>query len=145
LHDDSAVTISADGSIRQWDSTSGQIFRSLPAHTLGLVSLSVAPDGSRALYNSVEGLTCLCDLTSGELVGRYESYAHVSEAGDPGECGLNLVESLVMKNCHHHSLVCISQPQRRNICVYGWLWQYHYPFRRSSQLWRAPSEAHKWK
>jgi len=70
--DDRAISISADGSIKQWDS--GQVARTIPPHTLGLVSLSVSSTGTHALYNSIEGLTCLWDLESGEVVGKNESY-----------------------------------------------------------------------
>ncbi|EIN11018.1 WD repeat-containing protein 61 [Punctularia strigosozonata HHB-11173 SS5] len=83
LPDDSAVTISADGTVRQWDSQSGQISRSQSPHALGLVSLSVAPSGEQVLYNSLEGLTCLWDLPSGEVVGRHESYVRSGE--EPSE------------------------------------------------------------
>ncbi|KAI0315149.1 WD repeat-containing protein 61 [Amylostereum chailletii] len=44
-------------------------------HNLGLVSLSTTPDGRYALYNSIEGMTRLWDLESGEIVGTHESYA----------------------------------------------------------------------
>ncbi|EMD40304.1 hypothetical protein CERSUDRAFT_110911 [Gelatoporia subvermispora B] len=71
---DSVVSISADGAIKHWDSTSGQVSRTLPAHSHALVSLDVDAAGTRALYNSLEGLTCLWDLQSGEIVGRHESY-----------------------------------------------------------------------
>jgi WD repeat-containing protein 61 len=48
--------------------------RTAPAHTLGLVSLSVSPDGGHALYNSIDGTTFLWDLEGGAIVGKYESY-----------------------------------------------------------------------
>jgi WD repeat-containing protein 61 len=80
------MSISADGSIKQWDSLFGQVAHALPAHTLGLVSLSVSPTGKHALYNSIEGLTCIWDLESGEVVGRHESYVRSgSEPIEPGE------------------------------------------------------------
>ncbi|KAI0068487.1 WD repeat-containing protein 61 [Artomyces pyxidatus] len=82
--DDAAVSISADGTIKRWDSKSGQVLRSLDAHTLGLVSLSVSPDGRYALYNGIEGLTRLWDMESGEIVGEHESYVRTgSEASEP--------------------------------------------------------------
>ncbi|KAJ7094450.1 WD repeat-containing protein 61 [Mycena belliarum] len=84
---DNVVSVSADGSVKQWASSSGQRQppnAAFPApHTLGLVSLSVAPDGRRALYNSIEGLTSLWDLTTGEVVGRFESYARTPEGAEP--------------------------------------------------------------
>ncbi|KAJ7129338.1 WD repeat-containing protein 61, partial [Mycena epipterygia] len=84
---DNVVSVSADGSIKQWASSSGQRHppnAEFPApHTLGLVSLSVSPDGQRALYNSIEGLTCLWDLSSGEVAGRFESYARAAEGAEP--------------------------------------------------------------
>ncbi|KZT06556.1 WD repeat-containing protein 61 [Laetiporus sulphureus 93-53] len=71
---DSVLSISADGTIKQWDSNSGQVSRAQPAHTHGLVSLDVDPSGKRALYNSLEGMTCLWNLESGEIDGKFESY-----------------------------------------------------------------------
>ncbi|KAI0265206.1 WD repeat-containing protein 61 [Gloeopeniophorella convolvens] len=73
--DTATISISADGTIKRWSSSSGQVMRSLPAHTLGLVSLSVSPDGRHALYNGVDGTTFLWDLESGEILGKHESFA----------------------------------------------------------------------
>ncbi|KAL1943896.1 hypothetical protein VTO73DRAFT_3714 [Trametes versicolor] len=80
---DTVLSISADGSIKQWDSVSGQVSRTRPPHTLGLVSLSVDPSGKQALYNTLEGLTCLWDLDDGELKGTFESYARTAESTEP--------------------------------------------------------------
>ena len=78
------ISISADGSIKKWDSISGQASHSRPPHTLGLVSLSVDPAGKQALYNTLEGLTCLWDLEDGEVKGSFESYAR-APGGDSTE------------------------------------------------------------
>ncbi|KAJ3553644.1 hypothetical protein NM688_g3494 [Phlebia brevispora] len=81
---DAVVSISADGSIKKWDSTSGQVASSQPPHTLGLVSLDTDTTGQKALYNTLEGLTCLWDLENGEVVGKFESYARTaSESSEP--------------------------------------------------------------
>lgn len=80
------MSISADGSVKQWDSNSGQSIHQRPPHTLGITSLSVSPSGQYALCNSIEGLTTLWDLESGEVVGTRESYARsAGNAADPGE------------------------------------------------------------
>ncbi|KAL0950397.1 hypothetical protein HGRIS_010355 [Hohenbuehelia grisea] len=85
--DDNCVSISADGSIRQWTSATGQPHPSDASrpttHTLGLNSLSVSPDGRRALYNSLEGLTCMWDLQTGELVGKFESFVRSGDDVEP--------------------------------------------------------------
>ena len=81
--DNAVVSISADGVIKRWNSTSGQVMRSNPAHTLGLVSLSVSADGGHALYNSIDGTTFLWDLEGGEIVGKHESYTR--SGGEPCE------------------------------------------------------------
>jgi WD repeat-containing protein 61 len=73
--DDKAISLSVDGVIKQFDSSSGQAIQQNPPHTLGLISLSVSPSGRHALYNSIEGLTCLWDLEAGDIIGRHESYA----------------------------------------------------------------------
>ena len=83
---DTVLSISADGSIKQWDSNSGQVSRSRPPHTLGLVSLSVDPTGKLALYNTLEGLTCLWDLEDGEVKGSFESYARTAGAESTEPC-----------------------------------------------------------
>lgn len=83
---DQVITVSADGSAKQYDVNSGQTMHSLPAHMLGLTSLSVSPSGSHALYNTLEGLTCLWDLTNGDISGKYESYVRSgAEQTEPGE------------------------------------------------------------
>ncbi len=56
---------------------------------LGLVSLSVSPDAKYALYNTIEGLTSLWDLTTGDIVGKYESYNRSSGGGDVEPCELS--------------------------------------------------------
>ena len=84
---DTTVSIASDGSIKQWAAISGQPQSpnsQFPApHTLALVSLSVSPDGTEALYNSIEGLTSIWDLTTGEVKAKYESY----RSGDEPEPG----------------------------------------------------------
>ncbi|KAF9004277.1 WD repeat-containing protein 61 [Cyathus striatus] len=84
---DNTLSISADGAIKQWSAQTGQpapANATFPApHTLAQVSLSVSPEGDKALYNSIEGLTCLWDLGRGEVVGRYESYARVKDNAEP--------------------------------------------------------------
>ena len=83
--DDNVISVSADGSIKQWDVSSGQVLTAQPPHTLGLVSLSVSPSGQHALYNSIEGLTSLWDLQSGEIVGQHASYVRRGpESNEPG-------------------------------------------------------------
>ncbi|CCM00295.1 uncharacterized protein FIBRA_02325 [Fibroporia radiculosa] len=58
--------------------------RTRPAHTYGLVSLDVEPSGKRVLYNSLEGLTCLWNIDSGSLEGKFESYVRSgSESSEP--------------------------------------------------------------
>ncbi len=79
------VSVSADGSIKQWNPSSGQVSLSQPAHTLGLVSLDVDATGRHALYNTLEGLTCLWNLENGEIVGKFESYARTAVSSEPGK------------------------------------------------------------
>ncbi|KIJ10982.1 hypothetical protein PAXINDRAFT_164197 [Paxillus involutus ATCC 200175] len=68
------VSASADGTVKQWDSTSGQVLMARAPHNLAIVSLSVSPDGRFVLYNGLDGTTCLWDLQTDALVGRHESY-----------------------------------------------------------------------
>ncbi|KAG6886691.1 hypothetical protein C0992_002805 [Termitomyces sp. T32_za158] len=84
---DTALSVSADGSVKQWSAASGQPHPPNapfpPAHTLGLVSLSVAPDARCAIYNSVEGLTALWDLTTGDVAAKFESYVRTTDDAEP--------------------------------------------------------------
>ncbi|TFK63454.1 WD40 repeat-like protein [Pluteus cervinus] len=61
----STVSISADGSIRQWSPNPGSTYHMNGSltHPLGLVSLSSSPDGKHMLWNSVEGVTSLGHMT----------------------------------------------------------------------------------
>jgi len=76
---ETVISISADGSIKQWSAASGKPYPSnatFPTpHTLAQVSLSVSLDGNKALYNSIEGTTSLWNLENGEVVATFESYA----------------------------------------------------------------------
>ncbi|KAJ6583778.1 WD40-repeat-containing domain protein [Mycena sp. CBHHK59/15] len=83
---DTVVSVGADGALKQWVATGQRHPPNAPpaaAHTLGLVSLSVSPDGRHALSNSLEGLTCLWDLPRGEVVARFESYARATDGAEP--------------------------------------------------------------
>ena len=83
---DEVVSVSADGTIKKWNASSGQVSLAQPAHPLAIVSLDIGSDGRYALYNTLEGLTCLWDLDSGELLGKHESYVREPKAtGEPGE------------------------------------------------------------
>jgi len=80
---DTVVSISADGTASLWNSLTGQPIRSLPAHPLGLISLSTDAKGSRALYNSIEGTTGLWDLEGGDVLGKKESFDGKAEGIEP--------------------------------------------------------------
>ncbi|KAF8632802.1 hypothetical protein AX15_001667 [Amanita polypyramis BW_CC] len=84
--DDTVFSISADGSIKHWGSTGQPASPNaeLPSpHTLGLVSLSSSRDGLRVLYNSIEGLTSLWDVSQSKVVARFESYVRKTENPEP--------------------------------------------------------------
>lgn len=80
------MSVSADGTIKKWNTTSGQVSLAQPAHPLAIVSLDIGADGRHALYNTLEGLTCLWDLDNGEVLGKHESYVRDPKTtGEPGE------------------------------------------------------------
>ncbi len=92
--DDTAFSISADGSIKHWGPTGQPASPNAtfpPPHTLGLVSLSVTRDGKQALYNSIEGLTSLWDVTQNKIVAKFESY--VRKTDNPEPCKLSRVRA----------------------------------------------------
>ncbi|KAF8187196.1 WD repeat-containing protein 61 [Pholiota molesta] len=84
---DTVISISADGSVKQWSALVGQHHppnATFPSpHTLAQVSLSVTPDGNKALYNSIEGLTTLWNLENGEVIGTFESFVRTKEDSEP--------------------------------------------------------------
>ncbi|KIY50781.1 WD40 repeat-like protein [Fistulina hepatica ATCC 64428] len=90
---DKIISISADGSMKQWQAPN--IYALPPVgptpHLLGLVSLSVSPDGHQALYNSVEGMTYLCNIDGvpqdDDIVGKFASFdrTHARPTDDPIE------------------------------------------------------------
>ncbi|KAG8219107.1 WD40-repeat-containing domain protein [Butyriboletus roseoflavus] len=80
---DAVLSASADGTVKQWDSSSGQVSLARPPHNLAIVSLSVSPDGHSVLYNGLDGTTCLWDLTSDSIVGLHESYDRSVEGAEP--------------------------------------------------------------
>ena len=83
---DEVISISADGTVKKWNPTSAQVSLSQPAHPLAVVSVDIDPQGRRALYNTLEGLTCLWDLETGDVVGKHESYVREpKETTEPGE------------------------------------------------------------
>ncbi|KAF8338458.1 WD repeat-containing protein 61 [Amanita rubescens] len=84
--DDTVFSISADGSIKHWGPTGQPASPNAtfpPPHTLGLVSLSVTRDGKHALYNSIEGLTSLWDVTQNRIVAKFESYVRKTDNPEP--------------------------------------------------------------
>ncbi|KDR84418.1 hypothetical protein GALMADRAFT_237275 [Galerina marginata CBS 339.88] len=84
---DTAISASADGSVKQWSAAVGQPHppnATFPTpHTLAQVSLSVSPDGKKALYNSIEGLTCLWNLENGDVTGTFESFVRTNAESEP--------------------------------------------------------------
>jgi hypothetical protein len=73
------------------------------------VSLSVSPDGTEAVYNSIEGLTSLWDLTTGDIKAKYESYrsGDEPEAGEPITGLYERLDLIIFEL----SLVCLSESQ----------------------------------
>lgn len=90
---DRVLSVSADGRIIQWDATSGQSVSTRPAHPIGISSLSVNPQGTQVLYNSLEGLTTLWDAESGDVLGTHESFARTTEGSEPGSFALPVIDS----------------------------------------------------
>lgn len=99
---DAVLSASADGTIKQWDSTSGQVSLARPPHNLAIVSLSVSPNGHSVLYNGLDGTTCLWDLTSDTIVGRHESYDRSVEGAEPCKCSFTTMCSVSSTKLHKH-------------------------------------------
>lgn len=103
---DQVVSISADGSVKQWDCASGQTIQQRPAHPRGITSLSVSPSGEHVLYNSLEGLTSLWDLSNGEIVGIHESFVRTAgEQTEPGEFPVFEKRGCLLKSLKTNSMV----------------------------------------
>ncbi|KAL5507734.1 REC14 [Sanghuangporus vaninii] len=89
---DRVLSISADGTLKQYSSssssTSAETIYTRPTpspHPVGIVALSVNEQGTKALYNSLEGRTVLLDVGSGDTIGVHESYAKGGGSGEQNE------------------------------------------------------------
>jgi WD repeat-containing protein 61 len=105
---DSVISISADGSIKEWSSETGDMIQPTtfpPPHPLALVSLSVSPDGRYVLYNSLEGTTALWDLHSRDVVGKFESFSRQEADVEPGEFVLDFYHYLRTLNASFPSSI----------------------------------------
>jgi WD40 repeat protein len=145
--DNAVVSISADGVIKRWNSTSGQVMRAAPPHTLGLVSLSVSPDGGHALYNSIDGTTLLWDLEGGAVVGKYESYTRSGAEPCKSLCPFSTISIVTESQPNFHSfnsMVSIPEPQRWHICSHRWIGERHYSFSGTRHIWRATYCSTEW-
>jgi WD repeat-containing protein 61 len=59
------------------------ISNSTSSYTRPHIALRLSDRGDKVLYNSIEGLTSLWDLQSGEILGKHESYMRAGT--DPAE------------------------------------------------------------
>ena len=141
--DDRVLSVSADGTIKQWDSGSGQITRAGPRHPLGLTSLSTSQDGRYALFNSVEGLTQMWDLQSGDIVGKFESYARPS-SGQLEPCTWLSIKLALLLIDLERSLVRVFAPKSHNIRLMWWIRKCPRPFHRSRDVWPTSSYPFDW-
>ncbi|KAG6333006.1 hypothetical protein ID866_6083 [Astraeus odoratus] len=142
---DTAISASADGTVKQWDSTSGQVSMALPPHNLAIVSISVSPDGRFVLSNSLEGTTSLWDLQTDTVVSRHESYdrstAEGAEpswsvslnpkgetyAGSSGSGNVNIYsakpdsfgtrQALLSSGKNKHGMICKHSPDGRRVVL----------------------------
>jgi WD40 repeat protein len=139
VKDNAVVSISADGTANRWNSTSGQVIHTMPAHPLGLVSLSVSPDGRHALYNSIDGTTFLWDLEGGAIIGKHESFTR--PGAEPCESCIKSIGSYFcvitqhLPHSLHDSMVSILEPQRRDICGHWRVRKCYYPLSRTRDVW----------
>ena len=66
------------------NASDGTLIKDLPPHPLALTSLSADVEGNKALINSIEGTVSLWDLTSGEVVGKRETFDQGKDGIDAG-------------------------------------------------------------
>ena len=129
---DTVISISADGSIKQWSAASGKPHptnATFPTpHTLAQVSLSVSLDGNKALYNSIEGTTSLWNLENGEVVATFKSYAAKGTDCEPCKFKPYFTRRQGFPN-FRFSMVCFFESTRRNICINRYFRECFHSFR----------------
>lgn len=96
------------------------------------------------MFNSVEGLTQMWDLQSGEIVGKFESYARPT-SGQLEPCMWPLIYLLCfLLTDYERSLVCIFAPQSYHIYLLRWLRKRPHSFHRTCHIWPTSSHTFDW-
>ncbi len=86
--------------------------------------VAVTPDGSKALYNSIEGLTSLWNLENGEVIGTYESFTKKTDESEPCKLALqNVPEKAAHRLFSLQAWGRVYSSFRRDICFYWCLWK----------------------
>lgn len=80
------------------------------------------------MFNSIEGMTQMWDIQSGDVVGKFESYARPT-SGQLEPCMQSPIHPLcAAKPDSEPSLVRVSAPKSYNLRVLRWLWKPARPF-----------------
>lgn len=65
------ISAGADGTLRVWDSVTGQELRNLSAHVGAVSGMTVLADGRRVVTAGDDGMIRLWDVTTGEVLGQF--------------------------------------------------------------------------
>lgn len=72
------ASASHDGTIRLWDTTSGQPLTTLTGHNDRVTSVVFSPDGTRLISGGWDGSVRVWDLATGQQIGSYEHGAQIN-------------------------------------------------------------------
>src|SRR5262249_336681 len=86
------ISGSADGTVRIWDVTNGNVLRTLEGHKDTVTSVAVSLDGSRILSGSWAGMVILWDADTGKDLFRFGTDAQAKALGqiDPSKLLTNV-------------------------------------------------------
>lgn len=112
---------STDNTLRVWDLNRRKCLRTLGGHTHGVLSVSITPDGKRAVSGSGDKTLRLWDLETGELLAIFQAGAQVASIAEVRASGNLLIglsngESVIVTAHNFPTVPPVVTPVRVWLC-----------------------------